>query len=132
PFSRVKTYILPPATTGEAIPSPTVIFHSSFSVRGHFFGALTPRTTPSRLGPRHCGQSADGPGAASSDRARAPAPNTNTVHCPCMGLSLQWLFLRSLFDGHRHAKRRGRAAGRNKIDAGDLLVGPGVLPAHHE
>src|SRR5262249_41385446 len=41
-FCRVKTYTLPPATTGEEYPSPTVTFHSSLSVLGHFAGTMTP------------------------------------------------------------------------------------------
>src|SRR5436190_19638941 len=33
-FCRVKTYTLSPTTTGDAYPSPTGTFHSSFRVLG--------------------------------------------------------------------------------------------------
>src|SRR5882762_3815646 len=43
---------------GEEWPTPTVIFHSSLSALGHVKGIAASATYPSRLGPRHCGQSA--------------------------------------------------------------------------
>src|SRR6266542_6828447 len=47
--------MLPFATTGEEWPMPTVTLHSSFKFLGHT--DATPGALPSRLGPRHCGQS---------------------------------------------------------------------------
>src|SRR5262249_20578589 len=73
PFSRVKTKMRSPATTGDATPSPTVTFHSSFRLWGHFFGPLTPRTPPSRFGPRHCVQ-APSSSAAFSFAGRSAGP----------------------------------------------------------
>src|SRR5262245_48867508 len=45
-----------PDTTGEACPAPTGFSQRFFSASGHCSGSAA-RTKPSRLGPRHCGQS---------------------------------------------------------------------------
>src|SRR4030095_2211804 len=57
PDSRAKPYNLPPANDGVATPSPMVTFHFWVNSLGHSLGALKPVVFPSRLGPRHCGQS---------------------------------------------------------------------------
>src|SRR5262245_7939662 len=45
-----------PDTTGEAWPAPTGVSQRFFSASGHWAGSAAP-IRPSRLGPRHCGQS---------------------------------------------------------------------------
>src|SRR5436190_781144 len=50
---------LPPADTGEDCPGPASIFHKTFGSVGSLSIAwFLSMTTPSRFGPRHCGQSA--------------------------------------------------------------------------
>src|SRR5947207_13803790 len=52
-FECKKT--LPPATTGEECPSPTVARQSTFGGADH--GLMISLVVPSRFGPSHCGQS---------------------------------------------------------------------------
>ena len=55
-LSKKKTF--PPATTGDASPSPTLIFQAIRGSPGSFSGTHSPSGTwPSRNGPRHWGQS---------------------------------------------------------------------------
>src|SRR5208283_1474764 len=54
---RLNTYSLSPTSAGVATPSPTVTFHFCVSSLGQVWGALKPVALPSRLGPRHWGQS---------------------------------------------------------------------------
>src|SRR5438105_4473156 len=58
PPSREKTYSLSPTKAGVATPSPTATSHFLVSALGQVAGAVKPATLASRLGPRHCGQSA--------------------------------------------------------------------------
>jgi len=54
PATRVWTWTLPLATTGEEYPAPTSDRHLSFSFCGQAAGAEKSSTRPSRFGPRHC------------------------------------------------------------------------------
>src|SRR4051812_38661754 len=47
-----------PTRAGVETPSPTCAFHAGLSSLGHSAGALKSAALPSRLAPRHCGQSA--------------------------------------------------------------------------
>src|SRR5579883_1096891 len=52
-----NTKSLSPTSAGVASPLPTSTFHFWASSLGHVLGASKPTTLPSRLAPRHCGQS---------------------------------------------------------------------------
>jgi hypothetical protein len=55
-----------PIRIGVEYPSPTSIFHFLVSSSGQAFGSVNDATTPSRFGPRHCGQSEVRPCAAAA------------------------------------------------------------------
>src|SRR5690349_23111221 len=58
---------------GEACPLPTSTLHAFWSFSGHALGAENEAATPSRAGPRHCGQSAAPAALALKTAARTAA-----------------------------------------------------------
>src|SRR5512142_1889090 len=69
--TRENTYTVPPETTGDEWPAPTVTFHAGVRFSGHGRGAVNPGTTPSRFGPRHWFQSCADAGDRSARIATA-------------------------------------------------------------
>src|SRR5688572_24654148 len=77
--SRAITTTRLPDTTGEACPAPTGVSHRFFSASGHRAGSEA-LTEPSRLGPRHCGQSVpDAAGFCWACETGSAAPATIAV-----------------------------------------------------
>src|SRR5436190_13341734 len=80
PATRPKVYSLSPARTGDETPVPISLLHFLVRSFGQDFGAVKPMILPSRLGPRHCGQSwARMPPALKSSAALANTPIARIV-----------------------------------------------------
>jgi hypothetical protein len=69
-----------PITMGVEYPSPTSAFHFIVNPSGHVAGAVKDCSAPSRLGPRHWGQSVVGRWAPTT----ALNPETTTAMIPTM------------------------------------------------
>src|SRR5262245_5590721 len=80
----------PPATTGELCPSPTACRQTTGSEPCH--GSTDSCETPSRFGPRHCGQSAAKPGSGTK-------PRMTPKHQRCMTTSTIKVFEGSIRSG---------------------------------
>src|SRR6185436_1278901 len=78
-----------PITMGVEYPSPTSAFHFIVSPSGHVAGAVKDCSAPSRLGPRHWGQSVVERWAPTT----AVNPETTTAMIPTMCRDVMFLVL---------------------------------------
>ena len=90
-----------PITMGVEYPSPTSAFHFIVSPSGHVAGAVKDCSAPSRLGPRHWGQSVVGRWAPTT----ALNPETTAATIPTMCREVMFLILRVCVPGPRRDRR---------------------------